>query len=126
MHKMILLNHFGKKRHERYDSYVIYNGINIKVPQNTSVRNIYSGEILYIGFLDGYGNLVIIGHGNHIHSVYGNLNKNFGHVGQIVRRGQIIGKSGGSGSISGDSLYFELRQNGKAIDPTPWMLMAEK
>ena len=120
-----VLNHFGKKRDKRYDSYIVYNGINIKIPKNSSVRAIYSGKVLYTGFLEGYGNLVILGHGNDIHSVYGHLNKILCHEGQTIRRQQILGNSGDSGSIIGNSLYFELRQNGKAIDPSSWIRMAK-
>lgn len=121
-----ILNQFGMKRDKRYDSYVVHNGVNIRVPRGTPVRAIYTGEVLYTGFLDGYGNLIIVGHGGKYHSVYGHLDQIITAVGKVVRLGQIIGKSGDSGSFVGESLYFELRQDGKAIEPTGWFKMAKE
>mgnify|MGYP001483093233 CR=1 FL=1 len=121
-----VLSHFGKKRDRRYDSYIVHNGIIIKTPQNTPVRALYSGHVLYTGFLDGYGNLVILGHGSEFHSVYGHLDKFLIKTGQMVRKDQVIAQSGDSGAIMSTSLYFELRKNGKAIDPTSWFRTVKK
>ena len=121
-----LLSHFGRKRDRRYDSYTVHNGIVIKTPQDTPVRALYAGRVLYTGFLDGYGNLVILGHGGEYHSVYGHLDKFLIKSGQTVRKDQIIAKSGDSGAIMSTSLYFELRKNGKAIDPISWFRTVKK
>lgn len=121
-----ILNRFGKKRDKRYDSYVVLNGINIRTSKNTPVRSVYSGKVLYTGQVDGYGNLIIVGHGDKYHTVYGHLNKIITAPGKSIRKGQIIGKSGDTGSIVGDSLYFELRKDGKAINPSGWFRMAKK
>ena len=86
----------------------------------------YSGKVLYVGSLDGYGNLVILGHGEKYHSIYGHMDQILTEVSKNVRKGQIIGKSGDSGSIIGEALYFELRQGGKAVEPTAWFRLAKK
>ncbi len=121
-----ILNRFGKKRDKRYASYVVLNGISIQTAKNTPVRSVYSGKVLYTGQVDGYGNLIIVGHGEKYHTVYGHLNKIITAPGKLIRKGQIIGKSGDTGSIVGESLYFELRKDGKAINPSGWFRMAKK
>ena len=71
--------------------------------------------------MDGYGNIVIIGHGKEYHSLYGHLDEIISSPGKTVRPGQIIGRSGDSGSVIGESLYFEMRYKGKPIEPTVWL-----
>ena len=102
------------------------NGINIRTEQYSLVRSIYSGKVVYTGQLDGYGNLIILGHGREYHTIYGHLNKIITAPGKSIRKGQIIGKSGDTGSIIGQSLYFELRKNGKAINPSGWFRKINK
>ena len=65
-----ILNKFGRKRIKEYDSFIVYNGINVKAKKGSPVKAIFNGKVLYIGDLEGYGNLVIIGHGNEYHSLY--------------------------------------------------------
>lgn len=121
-----VINSFGEKRDKQYDSYIVYNGINIKTKKGTPVRAIYEGQVLYSGFLEGYGNLIIIGHGDKYHSLYGHLEEKIATIGKRVRKGQIIGLSGDKGSLFGETLYFELRHMGQAIEPTGWFHVANK
>lgn len=121
-----IMNHIGKKRDRNFESYIVYNGINIKTPKGTPVRSVYEGKVLFAGSLEGYGNLIILGHGEKYHSLYGHLDEIITSVGKKVRGGQIIAKSGDSGSLVGESLYFELRQMGKPIEPTGWFRVAKK
>jgi septal ring factor EnvC (AmiA/AmiB activator) len=120
------LNKFGKKRDKQYDSYIVYNGVDIRVAKGTPVRSIFSGKVLYANELEGYGNLVIIGHGKDYHSLYGHLDEIITKVGRTVRPSQIIGRSGDTGSLVGETLYFELRHKGKPIEPTRWFRLAKK
>ena len=115
-----ILNKFGRKRVKEYDSYIVYNGINVQAKKGSSVKAIFDGKILYAGELVGYGNLVIVGHGNEYHSLYGHLDDITVSVDKVVKTGEIIGLSGDSDSIEGEVLYFELRRNGKPIQPLPW------
>lgn len=121
-----ILNRIGKRKDSSYESYIVYNGINIKTPKGTPVRVIYEGKVLFAGPLEGYGNLIIVGHGEQFHSLYGHLDEIITAVGKKVRSGQIIAKSGDTGSLVGESLYFELRRMGKPIDPSGWFQMAKK
>lgn len=120
------INKFGKKRDKQYDSYIVYNGVDIKVAKGTPVRSIFSGKVLYANELEGYGNLVIIGHGKDYHSLYGHLDEIITKVGRTVQPSQIIGRSGDTGSLVGETLYFELRHKGKPIEPTRWFILAKK
>ncbi len=121
-----ILNRFGKKRDKKYDSYIVYNGINIKTPSGTPVRAIFEGTVLFTGFLEGYGNLVIVGHGGNYHSLYGHLDEIITSKGKKIRKGQILGKSGDTGSLFGETLYFELRHKGKPVEPASWFKLSKK
>ena len=121
-----ILNKFGRKRVKEYDSYIVYNGINVKATKGTHVKAIFDGKILFAGELEGYGNLIIVGHGDKYHSLYGHLEDINVSVDRVVKTGEIIGLSGDSGSLEGEVLYFELRRNGKPIKPLPWFRSASK
>ena len=120
------LNKFGRKRDKHYDTYIVYNGVNIRSAKGTPVRSVFAGKVLYTGTLEGYGNIIIIGHGKEFHSLYGHLDEVNTLVGKTVRPGQIIGRSGDTGSILGESLYFEIRHKGKPIEPTAWLSRSKK
>jgi septal ring factor EnvC (AmiA/AmiB activator) len=120
------LNKFGKKRDKQYDTFIVYNGIDIKVQKGTPVRSIFAGKVLYANELKGYGNLIIIGHGNDYHSLYGHLDEIITKVGRTIRSSQIIGRSGDTGSLVGETLYFELRHKGNPIEPTRWFQTAKR
>ena len=115
-----ILNKFGKKRVKEYDSYIVYNGINVKAKKGSKVKAVFDGTVLYTGELEGYGNLVIIGHGKQYHSLYGHLDTIKVSTETVVKTGEIIALSGDSGSLEGETLYFELRKSGKPIKPNPW------
>ena len=121
-----ILNKFGRKRVKEYNSYIVYNGINVKATKGTHVKAIFDGKILFAGELEGYGNLVIVGHGDKYHSLYGHLDDINVSVDRVVKTGEIIGLSGDSGSLEGEVLYFELRRNGKPIKPLSWFRSASK
>ena len=121
-----ILNKFGRKRVKEYDSYIVYNGINLKAKKGSQVKAVFDGKVLYTGELEGYGNLVIVGHGKEYHSLYGHLDDIKVSVNKVVRAGEIIALSGDSGSLEGETLYFELRKNGKPIEPVTWFKMARK
>ena len=121
-----ILNKFGRKRVKEYESHIVYNGINIRVRRGTPVQAVFDGKVLYIGELEGYGNLVIVGHGKEYHSLYGHLDSIKVAANKVVKTGEVIALSGDSGSLEGETLYFELRKNGKPIEPVRWFRVAKK
>jgi septal ring factor EnvC (AmiA/AmiB activator) len=121
-----ILNKFGRKRVKEYESYIVYNGINVRAQKGTPVKAVFNGRVLYTGELEGYGNLVIVGHGKEYHSLYGHLDSIQVAANKVVRTGEVIALSGDSGSLEGETLYFELRKNGKPIEPVRWFRVAKK
>ena len=119
-----LLNNFGRERDKIYNTYIVHNGVSIRVRKGAPVRSVFNGKVLYTGTLDGYGNIIIIGHGMYYHSLYGHLDEIISGTGKTVRTGQIIGRSGDSGSVKGEALYFEIRYKGKPIEPTAWLSLS--
>ena len=97
-------------------------GINIAVPEGTSVKAAESGVVAYAGSeLKGYGNLVLIRHPNGFVSAYANNGELEVKRGDTVKRGQIIAKSGQSGNVSSPQLHFELRKGSTPVDPTNFL-----
>ena len=119
-----ILNKFGRIKDKQYGSFIVHNGINIKTRTGTPVRSIFNGKVLYTGELEGYGNLVIIGHGKDFHSLYGHLDRIDAKINQVVQIGDIIGLSGDTGSLVGETLYLEMREKGKPIEPLRWFKTA--
>ena len=77
--------------------------------------------IAFAGWLKGYGQLVIIDHGDHRHSLVGHLGRIDVSVGDAVQQGTAIGTVGDTGSLRGTVLYFEIRKRGVAVNPTAWL-----
>jgi len=97
-------------------------GINIAVPEGTSVKAAESGVVAYAGSeLKGYGNLVLIRHPNGYVTAYANNGELDVKRGDTVKRGQIIAKSGQSGNVSSPQLHFELRKGSTPVDPTNFL-----
>ena len=97
-------------------------GINIAVPEGTSVRAAESGVVAYAGDeLKGYGNLVLIRHPNGFVTAYANNGELDVKRGETVKRGQIIAKSGQTGNVNSPQLHFELRKGSTPVDPTSYL-----
>jgi septal ring factor EnvC (AmiA/AmiB activator) len=116
-----VISSFGKKRSTRFNTYIINNGIKIRPSGTPNVHAVYPGEVVFADYFKGYGNLVIIQHSKHFHSLYGYCDKVFKEVGEYVREGEIISEAGDSGSTSGKALYFEIRTQSEARDPIRWL-----
>ena len=121
-----VLNKFGRQKDRQLGSFIVHNGINIKAKTGMSVHSIFDGKVLYTGELEGYGNLVIIGHGKDYHSLYGHLDSIAVKKNQVVKIGETIGLSGDTGSLVGETLYFEMRKKGEPIEPVRWFKVAKR
>src|SRR4030042_639232 len=102
------------------------NGIEIKAPVGTEIRAVLSGRILYADWFKGFGNVVIIDHGDHLFTVSGYSSQLLKKTGDSVEQGEPIALVGSSGSLKGPRLYFEIRHRGKPQDPTNWIPQLEK
>ncbi|OGW21986.1 MAG: hypothetical protein A2X55_12780 [Nitrospirae bacterium GWB2_47_37] len=99
----------GKSRH--------HNGIDIAVPEGTSVASADSGKVVFSGHSSGYGNCIIIEHENGLTSLYAHNSLNLVKAGDIVDKGKTIALSGSTGRSTGPHLHFEVRKDGAPVDP---------
>jgi septal ring factor EnvC (AmiA/AmiB activator) len=98
-------------------------GVGIKAPEGTEIRAIYAGRVVYASWFKGYGNLIIIDHGDGYHTVTAHASRLLKKVGDEVKIGEVVALVGSTGSIEGPMLYFEIRYHGKAIDPATWLAL---
>ena len=96
------------------------NGIDIKTDQGEPIQAIYSGKTIYADWFKGYGNMIIIDHGDNFCSVYAHLQEIFKVKGDSVDQEEVIGTVGDTGSLMGPKLHFEIRHSGKPVDPVAW------
>ena len=94
-----------------------HNGVDLKAKYGDPVYAAAGGKVIFTGVSGGYGNLVIIASANSYHTYYGHLSKIYAKQGQKVRRGILIGRVGATGRVTGPHLHFEIRKNGKPVDP---------
>ena len=112
---------FGKVVNPRFNTVTFQKGIDIRAPSGQPVRAIADGKVVYANWLRGYGNILIIDHGNGYHSLMAHLASFAKSVGDPVKEGEAVASVGDTGSLKGSYLYFEIRKNGIAVDPTDWL-----
>jgi len=112
---------FGWRVHPVLGNRHHHDGIDIDVPEGTSVRAAAGGEVFFYGEQPGYGNVLIIAHANGFYSLYGHLSDSFVFAGQYVEMGQAVAQSGNTGISSGPHLHFELRNREYPIDPERYL-----
>ena len=104
-----------------------HTGIDYAAPEGSPVKAAMSGNIVFKGWKGGYGKTVMIRHKNGIETLYGHLSSFASlDVGQPVTKGELIGKVGSTGHSTGPHLHFEIRKNGKAVNPALVKLQAPK
>ena len=96
---------------------VKHDGVDIAAPAGTPVLAAARGEVIYVGRMRGYGNIIIVQHDGRYATVYAHISKNSVRQGQRVACGQMIGRVGRSGRTSGANLHFEVRHNNVASNP---------
>ena len=97
-------------------------GIEIAAERGAPVHAVAEGRVLYAGWFRGYGQMVILDHGEECVTVSGYLDRIRGEAGQNVSTGDEIGAVGDTGSLSNPGLYFEIRRAGKPGDPRRWLV----
>lgn len=98
----------------------MHEGIDIGVPCGTPIHAAASGTVIYSGWMDGYGNFVVIDHGNGLATAYGHQSAIYVSGGS-VSQGQAIGAVGSTGNSTGCHLHFEVRVNGSPVDPLGYL-----
>jgi murein hydrolase activator len=108
-----------KKKEDRPEGF--RTGIVIKADRGEPVHALYSGRVLYSDWFRGYGNMVIIDHGDSFYSVYAHMEERFRETGDRVETREVIATVGNSGAMSGPQLYFEIRHHSNPLDPMQWI-----
>jgi murein DD-endopeptidase MepM/ murein hydrolase activator NlpD len=116
-----IVSFFGPHRNKKFNVINFQSGIEIKADRGEPIRAVYSGRILYARWFKGYGNMVIIDHGNNYYTIYAHAQEIFASKGDIVEMDEVVATVGDSGSMIGPSLHFEVRHHGKPVDPLEWI-----
>lgn len=112
-----LSSNFGTRKHPITKAIRHHDGLDLAAPQASPIRAIASGLVVFADPYSGYGNLVVILHPDGTSSHYGHNSKNLVTPGTHVKAGAIIALVGSTGLATGPHLHFEIRSNGKALDP---------
>jgi septal ring factor EnvC (AmiA/AmiB activator) len=102
------------------------NGVEIKAPMGAEIRAVLSGKVLYADWFKGFGNIVIIDHGDQTVTVSGYCSELLKKAGDRVSQGEAIALIGSAGSLKGPCLYFEIRRHGKPQDPMEWLSSSDR
>jgi septal ring factor EnvC (AmiA/AmiB activator) len=115
-----LTRRFGRQPSSRFGTSIVRNGIEISVAEGQPVRVVHEGIVAFSGPFTGYGNLVIVDHGDRSYSLYGHLGAAEVSSGQRLDAQAPLGVSGRNPAGT-PALYFELRIDGTAVDPLQWL-----
>jgi murein DD-endopeptidase MepM/ murein hydrolase activator NlpD len=106
--------------------YEFHSGQDIEAPWGAPVISGASGRVSFVGWQNGYGQLVVVDHGGGLTTRYGHLSHIDVQLDQTVSRAQILGKVGSTGRSTGPHLHYEVRINDQAVDPLPYLLLSSK
>ena len=112
---------YGKHKHPEFNSYTFSKGLSIAASAGSDIRSIYDGTVIFADHFKGYGNMVIIDHGGGYFSLYAHASKIMKKVGSEVSRNDTVALVGDTDSARGALLYFEIRHQGKPVDPSEWV-----
>lgn len=116
-----IVSFFGPYRDEKSNVVNFRSGINIQAERGEPVRAVSDGNTIYANWFKGFGNMMIIDHGEHYYTVYAYLEEVFKSKGDHVEKGEVIATVGDSGSLIGPALHFEVRHHDQPIDPLQWL-----
>lgn len=116
-----IIDTYGRHKHPEFNSFTFSNGISISAPSGSDVRTVYDGTVVFADYFKGYGNMVIVDHGGGFLSVYAHNSRVAKRAGASVSRNEVVASVGDVDSTRGPMLYFEIRYQGRAIDPSPWV-----
>lgn len=112
---------YGKHKHPDFDSYTFSKGLSIAAGAGTEIRCIHDGTVIFADYFKGYGNMVIVDHGGGYFSLYAHASRILKRVGTQVARNDAVATVGDLDSTRGPLLYFEIRHQGRPLDPAGWV-----
>jgi septal ring factor EnvC (AmiA/AmiB activator) len=113
---------FGENKDPVLGTPIDSQGLDIKAEKGTQVTCIAAGMIIYAGWFEGFGNVVILDHQNGWVSLYAHLDKITVIQGETIGAKTPIGTVGDTDTLVGSALKFQLRKNNKPLDPVPWLV----
>jgi septal ring factor EnvC (AmiA/AmiB activator) len=116
-----IISRYGNHIDPQLNTVIFQKGIEISTKWGEEIKAIYEGIVLYADWFRGYGNIIIIDHGDNYYSVSAHASKVFKSTGERVEAGEVIALAGDTGSLKGTCLYFELRHHGKPLNPLHWL-----
>src|SRR6056297_716840 len=116
-----IISNYGQQKQPELNTYVFNSGIDISAPLGEAIRGASFGTVIYIGNVKGYGEIIILDHGGNVVTLYAHLSKVLIKMNEQVAKGQIIGQVGTSGGVSTPRLHFEVRVEGKPVNPFDWL-----
>jgi len=116
-----IVSRFGKHKHPEFNSYTFNNGITVAAAMNADIKAVYDGEVIFADNFKGYGNMLIIDHGGGYFTLYAHTSRIDRKVGSSVHKNDVVAHVGDTDSATGAKLYFEIRYQGKPVDPGPWL-----
>jgi murein hydrolase activator len=117
----VVATSFGKNKDKRFGISTYAKGIDIKAKPGLNISAVYHGKVVYSGPLKGYGNLLIIDHGQQYYTLVSQVAKFIKHEGEMVRRGDIIATTGEQTGLIQEGIHFEIRHGTKPEDPLKWL-----
>jgi septal ring factor EnvC (AmiA/AmiB activator) len=112
---------YGSQKDPQFNTPIFRSGTYIQSNNDTLAKAVHNGKVVFAEWFKGYGQLVIVNHGDGYHTLYGSLSEIFTKVGDIIKGKQAVGRVGNSGIMNSPGLYFELRFKGKPLDPVQWL-----
>ncbi|MBL91562.1 MAG: hypothetical protein CMH56_07085 [Myxococcales bacterium] len=112
-----IIRRFGKKKDKKTGATHISKGLHIRAKMGEDVKVFAAGTVVHVGWMRGFGRIIIINHGESVHSLFAHLSDALVMAGDQVPSGAAIGKVGDTESLDGPKLYFELRHRGQAKNP---------
>jgi peptidoglycan hydrolase FlgJ len=122
--KSILSSNYGYRRDPFTREIRFHSGIDIAAAEGSDVKAATSGKVVISRQMEGYGNIVAVDNGQGIVTIYAHNEKNLVKVGDQVDKGSLIAKVGSTGRSTGAHLHFEVRKDGKKIDPLAFLGVA--
>ncbi len=116
-----ILESYGKHKHPDFNSFTYSKGLSISAPSGTDIKAIYEGTVIFSDYFKGFGNMMVVDHGGGYFSLYAHASRLTKKVGVDVARHETIGTVGDVDSSKGSILYFEIRHQGKPVDPAGWV-----